>query len=353
MLDKITLNSVRSCLNQLAEPESKLPLGESDKLRINVRDETITIILEISAPPEPVHEELRKQAIELVQQRFPKFTVNALFTAKNTAAEKPGEKASGVAKVKHIIAVASGKGGVGKSTTTVCLAHAFRKFGLRVGVLDADIYGPSQTRMLNLEGKPDVNSQKQLIPLQADGIAAMSMGLLIGEKTPMIWRGPMVQSALQQLIHDVDWGALDVLLLDMPPGTGDAQLTIAQKAQLTGAVIVTTPQDISYMDAIKGANMFKKVAVPILGVVENMSHMLCENCGHINHVFNRGSLREDLLAQQMEIIGEVPLTPSLCRDVDTGKSNSIEDSLQDVYAQIADNVINKLEYSRKPAPSIV
>ena len=255
-------------------------------------------------------------------------------------------------KVKHIIAVASGKGGVGKSTTTVCLAQALKQLGLRVGVLDADIYGPSQTRMLNLSGKPDVNDNKQLIPLDADGIKAMSMGLLVAEDTPMIWRGPMVQSALQQLLHDVDWGVLDVLLLDMPPGTGDAQLTIAQKAKLSGAVIVTTPQDISYMDAIKGANMFKKVAVPILGVVENMSHMLCENCGHANHVFTKGSLREGLAQQQLEIIGEVPLAPSLCYSVDTGNSAGIEAKLQETYRQIAGDMLSRLAHAQKPAPKI-
>ena len=221
--------------------------------------------------------------------------------------------------VRSIIAVASGKGGVGKSTTATNLALALASQGLKVGMLDADIYGPSQPRMLGISGRPNSPDGKTLTPLENYGVKCMSMGFLVAEDTPMIWRGPMVQSALQQMLRDVDWGELDVIVVDMPPGTGDAQLTMAQQVPLTGAVIVSTPQDIALIDAKKGLNMFRKVDVPVLGIVENMSVFVCPNCGHESHIFSHGGAKKEAERLGMEFLGEMPLDIAIRETSDSGQ----------------------------------
>lgn len=224
-----------------------------------------------------------------------------------------------IRQIKHIVAVASGKGGVGKSTTAVNLALALAYEGAKVGLLDADIYGPSQPRMLGLTGaRPTTIDGKTLQPLTAHGIRAMSIGFLIDEEQPMVWRGPMVTQALNQLLLDCEWGELDYLLVDMPPGTGDIQLTLAQRVPLSGAVIVTTPQDIALLDARKGLKMFQKVNVPVLGIVENMSTHVCSNCGHEEHIFGAGGGR--VMAEQygVDLLGELPLDIRIREQADGG-----------------------------------
>ncbi len=230
-----------------------------------------------------------------------------------------GQQQALVPGVRSIVAVASGKGGVGKSTTTTNLALAMVQLGLKVGVLDADIYGPSQPRMLGISGRPSSPDGKILNPMENYGLKCMSMGFLVAEDTPMIWRGPMVQSALQQMLRDVDWGELDILMVDMPPGTGDAQLTMAQQVPLTGAVIVSTPQDIALLDARKGLNMFRKVDVPVLGIVENMSMFICPNCGHESHIFSHGGARREAEKLGMEFLGELPLDIEIRETSDGGR----------------------------------
>ncbi|MEJ1995230.1 MAG: iron-sulfur cluster carrier protein ApbC [Limibacillus sp.] len=227
--------------------------------------------------------------------------------------------------VRSIIAVASGKGGVGKSTTATNLALALASQGLKVGMLDADIYGPSQPRMLGISGRPNSPDGKVLTPLENYGVKCMSMGFLVAEDTPMIWRGPMVQSALQQMLRDVEWGELDVIVVDMPPGTGDAQLTMAQQVPLTGAVIVSTPQDIALIDAKKGLNMFRKVDVPVLGIVENMSVFVCPNCGHESHIFSHGGAKKEAERLGMEFLGEMPLHIAIRETSDSGKPIVVSD----------------------------
>ena len=209
--------------------------------------------------------------------------------------------------VDHIVAVASGKGGVGKSTTAVNLAIALAAMGRKVGLLDADIYGPSMPRMLGVTTKPDTKDGKTLMPIERFGLKTMSIGYLVAEDTPMIWRGPMVQSALQQMLRDVEWGTLDVLVVDMPPGTGDAQLTMAQSVKLAGAVIVSTPQDIALIDARKGLAMFRKTAVPVLGIVENMSFFVCPKCGERSEIFGHGGARHEADKLGVPFLGEIPL----------------------------------------------
>ncbi|MDE2029014.1 MAG: Mrp/NBP35 family ATP-binding protein [Alphaproteobacteria bacterium] len=209
--------------------------------------------------------------------------------------------------VKFVVAVASGKGGVGKSTTAVNLAVALAQMGLKIGLLDADIYGPSIPRMLGISGKPEAREDKKLIPHERYGMAVMSMGFLVPEDTPMVWRGPMVHSAITQLFRDVDWGVRDILVVDLPPGTGDAQLTMAQSAPLSGAVIVSTPQDIALIDARKGIAMFEKTGVPVLGVVENMSMFVCPHCGTQSDIFGHGGARTEAEKLGAPFLGEVPL----------------------------------------------
>jgi ATP-binding protein involved in chromosome partitioning len=221
--------------------------------------------------------------------------------------------------VSAIVAVASGKGGVGKSTVTTNLALGLATLGLSVGILDADIYGPSQPRMLGIGGRPNSPDGKTLTPLESYGVKCMSMGFLVPEDSPMIWRGPMVSSALQQMLRDVAWGELDMLLVDMPPGTGDAQLSMSQQVPLAGAVIVSTPQDIALLDARKGLNMFRKVDVPVLGIIENMSLFICPNCGHESHIFSHGGARLEAEKLGIEFLGEVPLDIEIRETSDSGR----------------------------------
>ncbi len=275
--------------------------------------------------------------------------------AARDARHRPG----GVPGVANIIAVASGKGGVGKSTTAVNLALALKDHGLRVGILDADIYGPSMPRLLGLKGQPQQISGNQLAPMEAYGLKVMSMGFLVDEETPMIWRGPMVMSALSQMLKDVAWGELDVLVVDMPPGTGDAQLTMAQQVPLAGAVIVSTPQDLALIDARKGLNMFRKVNVPVLGIVENMSTFICPHCGEPSNIFGHGGARAEAARLGVPFLGEVPLTIAIRETSDEGRPVVATDPSSAgamAFRDIAARALAELERSTgtaRQAPRIV
>jgi ATP-binding protein involved in chromosome partitioning len=287
-----------------------------------VRDGHVAFALEVEPARAARLETLRKAAEQAVDAVPGVLSVSAVLTAQKAApaargqghghAHGPGPQAGAAAKplvpgVKTIVAVASGKGGVGKSTTAVNLALGLAANGLKVGILDADIYGPSMPRMLGISGKPTSRDGRVLEPMENYGVKCMSMGFLVEEDTPMIWRGPMVMSALNQMLRDVNWGTLDILVVDLPPGTGDAQLTMAQQVPLSGAVIVSTPQDIALLDARKGLNMFRKVDVPVLGIVENMSYFACPNCGHRSEIFSHGGARREALKLGVEFLCEVPL----------------------------------------------
>ncbi|MGR8948089.1 MAG: iron-sulfur cluster carrier protein ApbC [Gammaproteobacteria bacterium] len=262
--------------------------------------------------------------------------------------------------VKNTLAIASGKGGVGKSTTTTNLALALRDAGATVGVLDADIYGPSQPRMLGAHGKPESRDGKSMEPKVTFGIQSMSIGNLIDEDTPMIWRGPMATGALEQMINDTNWQDLDYLLIDLPPGTGDIQLTLSQKIPLSGALIVTTPQDIALLDAKKALKMFEKVDVPVLGIVENMSVHICSNCGHEEHIFGAGGGQSMAQQYDVDLLGSLPLSMDIREGVDAGKPTVAfdpESRSSEIYRQIARRVAGKLairakDYSAK-FPNIV
>ncbi|RKE85953.1 iron-sulfur cluster carrier protein ApbC [Rhizobium sp. AG855] len=264
---------------------------------------------------------------------------------------------AGVPGIEAIIAVASGKGGVGKSTTAVNLALALKANGLRVGILDADVYGPSMPRLLGITGRPQQIENRIIVPMENFGIKVMSMGFLVDEGTAMIWRGPMVQSALMQMLREVAWGDLDVLVVDMPPGTGDAQLTMAQQVPLSGAVIVSTPQDLALIDARKGLNMFNKVEVPVLGIVENMSYFIAPDTGNRYDIFGHGGARKEAEKIGVPFLGEVPLTISIREHSDDGTPVVVaepESPQTAVYLSIAEKVWAEVKArSGRTAPAIV
>lgn len=265
----------------------------------------------------------------------PPMTARAAPHATPPPAAKPG-----VPGIDAIIAVASGKGGVGKSTTAVNLALGLQANGLRVGVLDADIYGPSMPRLLHISGRPQSVTGRILKPMEGYGLKVMSMGFLVDEETPMIWRGPMVISALTQMLREVEWGELDVLVVDMPPGTGDAQLTMAQNVPLAGAVIVSTPQDLALIDARKGLAMFRKVDVPILGVVENMSYFVCPHCGGRHDIFGHGGARSEAERIGVPFLGEVPLDIKI-RETSDGGTPVVVTSPDSVHAKVYQEIANR------------
>jgi ATP-binding protein involved in chromosome partitioning len=253
-----------------------------------------------------------------------------------------------VAGINKIIAVASGKGGVGKSTTTVNLALAMAERGLKVGILDADIYGPSMSRLLAVTGRPDATEDESALkPMEAYGLQVMSMAFLVEEDTPVIWRGPMVIKALTQMLRDVAWSDLDLLVVDMPPGTGDAQLTMAQQVPLAGAIIVSTPQDLALIDARKGLGMFEKVDVPILGIIENMSTFVCPKCGEVSNIFGHGGAKQEAATKNVKFLGEVPLHMDIRETSDSGKPVMVsapDSAHATAYRNIAENVAEQLKF---------
>jgi ATP-binding protein involved in chromosome partitioning len=277
------------------------------------------------------------------------------------ARPRPGGHAAatspaGIPRVEAIIAVASGKGGVGKSTTAVNLALGLRDLGLKVGILDADIYGPSMPKLLAIRERPQMLGGNRLKPIERHGMEVMSIGFLIDEETPMIWRGPMVMSAITQMLRDVEWGTLDIMVVDMPPGTGDAQLTMAQQVPLKGAVIVSTPQDLALIDARRGIAMFRRVNVPVLGIVENMSYFLCPHCGERSDIFGHGGARHEAERLDVPFLGEVPLDMEIREKSDAGLpvvADAPDGPHAKIYRDIAERVRGSLAGAGRPAPKIV
>lgn len=289
------------------------------------------------------------------------------LTAERAPTREAGPKVSsaqnlrnGIPGVKHLIAVASGKGGVGKSTTAINLALALKSLGLKVAVLDADVYGPSMPKLFGIKGRPEASDAegKRMKPMQRFGVEVASIGFLVDEDTAMIWRGPMVMSALTQLLREVSWSETDVMVIDMPPGTGDSQLTIAQQTPLSGAVIVSTPQDLALLDARKGINMFNKVSVPLLGIIENMSYFICDGCGKRHEIFSHGGARAEAQRLGVPFLGEIPLDLELRASSDSGEPIVVSqpDSPHTAtYIAIAKQIWASLEGGAglKPAPKII
>ncbi len=333
---QITEDQVRAALAQVMDPDFGNDIVSLGRIQgLVLRDGNVSFAIEVEPERGPDLEGLRKEAEEKVMALPGVVSVTAVLTAERSAgaspagaspaqeskaqAAGPGPAAPGpepgqaperpvlLPGVKHIIAVASGKGGVGKSTVAVNLALALAAEGHETGILDADIYGPSLPRMLGISDRPQSADGKVMEPLTNYGVKAMSIGFLVDDETPMIWRGPMVMGALEQMMRDVTWGELDVLVVDMPPGTGDAQLTMAQRVPLAGAVIVSTPQDIALLDVRRGLAMFEKVNVPVLGIIENMSTFICPHCGEESHIFGHGGAKECAASLGVPFLGEIPL----------------------------------------------
>jgi ATP-binding protein involved in chromosome partitioning len=331
-MEQVTEQQVIDALRCVADPDrgkDVVSLGMVQGLR--VKDGHVALALEVDPQRGPQLEPLRKQVETLVHKLPGVITATVVLTAERQSPAAAPQRAphrhaphapSGgrlLPDVGAIVAVASGKGGVGKSTTAANLAVALASLGHCTGLLDADIYGPSMRRLLGIDGQPRSSDGIKLDPMEKYGIKAMSMAFLVEEETPIVWRGPMVQSALEQMMRDVAWGSLDVMIVDMPPGTGDTQLTMAQKVPLAGAVIVSTPQDIALIDARKGLNMFRKVDVPVLGLIENMSYFCCPNCGHRSEIFGHGGAKREAQRLGMDFLGEIPLDIAIRETSDEGR----------------------------------
>jgi ATP-binding protein involved in chromosome partitioning len=368
----ITEKDVLTALARVPGPDGRTPLPQSGALSgVSVQGDKVYLSIAADPARASAFEPVRIAAEEAVRGLPGVQGVIATLTAERApgqgpaAAAAPGPKAqaarskSGVPGVRHIIAVASGKGGVGKSTTAANLALGLKDLGLKVGVLDADIYGPSMPKLFALSDRPEILENKIMKPLEAYGLRIMSIGFLIEDETPVIWRGPMVMSALQQMLREVAWGDLDVLVVDMPPGTGDAQLTMAQAVPLAGAVIVSTPQDLALIDARRGIAMFKRVDVPVLGIVENMSTFVCPHCGGRSDIFGHGGARHEAERLGVPFLGEVPLTMDIRERSDAGLpivATAPQSEPARIYGEIARRVWQALDASRataRPAPRIV
>jgi ATP-binding protein involved in chromosome partitioning len=359
----LTKDSVLNALKTIPAPGGADIVSAGLLSEVVIHKDKVYFALNVPQRDARAYEPLRKAAEDAVKAlpgvSGAAVTLTADAKEGGTAATS-GQAApkSGIGQVKHIIAVASGKGGVGKSTTAVNLALAFHENGLRVGILDADIYGPSMPRLLAIQGRPELAGDNILKPIEKYGLKVMSMGFLVEEETPMIWRGPMVISALTQMLKDVAWGELDIMVVDMPPGTGDAQLTMAQQVPLAGAVIVSTPQDLSLIDARRGLNMFRRVDVPVLGIIENMSFFICPKCGERSDIFSHGGARTEAQRLDVPFLGELPLHMEIRETSDSGHPivAAAPASLHSgMYKTIAATIWNQLsgEPALPPAPKIV
>jgi ATP-binding protein involved in chromosome partitioning len=350
----ITQEQVHSALKEAVDPNTGKDFFATKSARnIRVDGGNVTLEIELGYPAKTQLEPIRKLISQKLRSIPGVETVNVEVTSKIVShSVQRGVKL--VPGVKNIVAVASGKGGVGKSTTAVNLALGLAAEGASVGILDADIYGPSQPTMLGITGRPESRDGKTLEPMVGHGLQAISIGFLIDIDTPMVWRGPMVTQALEQLLKDTRWRDIDYLVVDMPPGTGDIQLTLAQKVPVTGAVIVTTPQDIALIDARKGLKMFEKVGIPILGVIENMSTHICSNCGHEEHIFGQGGAERMCREYGTELLGALPLDISIREQADSGKPTVVADPdgrVAEIYRAIARRLAVKIAESAKDMTS--
>lgn len=375
----ISKDTVRDALKVVMAPDGKTDIVSAGIVsEIVIAGENVMFALNIDPNNAKAFEPVRDAAQQAAEAIEGVGKVMAAMTAEKKqpsatngsappqAAHQPaqasgGAQSAGVPGVERIIAVASGKGGVGKSTTAINLALGLQSLGLKIGILDADIYGPSLPRLVGLTGQPQPVSPgaRMLKPMEAYGLKIMSMGFMVEEDTPVIWRGPMVMSALQQMLSEIAWAELDILVVDMPPGTGDAQITMAQQTPLAGAVIVSTPQDLALIDARKGLNMFRKVDVPVLGIVENMSYFTCSKCGERHEIFGHGGAENEAKKLGVKFLGAVPLDAEVRIRSDAGQpivASAPDSEHAEIYRQIATSVWEQLQSSetgQRQAPKIV
>ena len=362
-MSAVNKEAVLDVLARISDPASGESLVSANLVQgLVVRDGHVSFAIEVAAERGAAAEPLRRQAEAAVAALPGVLSVTAVLTAhhqgsgRTASAHATASPPVGVQGVESIIAVASGKGGVGKSTVAANLALGLAKLGLKTGLLDADIYGPSVPRLFDIHEKPRSNDGKTLQPIEKFGIKTMSIGFLIKEDEPMVWRGPMVTSALSQMLGDVNWAPLDVLVVDMPPGTGDAQLTMAQRVPLKGAIIVSTPQDLALIDARKGLAMFQKTRVPILGIVENMSVFVCPHCGKESHIFSHGGARKTAESMGVPFLGEIPLVPVIRETSDAGTpivAQSPQSPESRAFVALAESVAKSLKAPVRPPPRVV
>lgn len=356
----VTVENIQNALKSVIDPNTGKDLISSKFAKnIKVEDGDVTLDVVLTYPAKSQIDLIRKLVIGALRELPGVKNVSANVTM-NIVAHAVQRGVKLLPNVKNIIAVSSGKGGVGKSTTAVNLALALAAEGATVGILDADIYGPSQPMMLGITGRPESIAENTIEPMEGHGLQASSIGFLIDPDNPMVWRGPMVTSALEQLLRQTNWRDLDYLIVDMPPGTGDIQLTLSQKVPVTGAVIVTTPQDIALLDARKGLKMFEKVGIPILGIVENMSIYVCPNCNHQEHIFGEGGGQKMCDEYNTTFLGSLPLNLSIREQADTGRPTVVADpdgAISGIYKAIARKIaIQVAEMSKDMTskfPSIV
>ncbi len=349
----ISETDVLATLSKLVDPNTGKDFVSTRSVKnVKVSGADVALDIELGYPGKSQFEPIRREVIQALKAAGAAGASVAVHSKVVSHAVQRGVKL--IPGIKNIVAVASGKGGVGKSTTAVNLALALAAEGATVGMLDADIYGPSQPTMLGIAGRPESKDGKGLEPMEGHGLQAISIGFLIDVDTPMVWRGPMVTQALEQLLKDTRWRDLDYLVVDLPPGTGDIQLTLAQKVPVTGALIVTTPQDIALIDARKGLKMFEKVGIPILGVIENMSTHICPKCGHESHIFGSGGAERMCKDYGTELLGALPLDIGIREQADSGKPTVVSDpdgQVAQIYKRIARRVAVKIAESQKDMSS--
>ena len=356
----ISKQQIETALGEVVDPHMETDLMSANSVKgVEIDGDNVSVTLVLGYPAAGFFDSLKQQVRERLEslEGIGDIDVSVSSKIKSHAVQQNLKPLKGI---KNIIAVASGKGGVGKSTTAVNLALALQAEGATVGILDADIYGPSIPRMLGCKGQPESTDGKSLEPMVGHGIQSMSIGYLVEEDTPMIWRGPMVTQALEQLLNDTQWKEVDYMVVDLPPGTGDIQLTLAQKIPVSGAIIVTTPQDIALLDARKGLKMFDKVEVPVLGVVENMSIHICSQCGHAEHIFGEGGGERMAAEHNVDFLGALPLDIRIREQADSGNPTvaAMADSqISSIYRSIARKTAAKLATKAKDHsaafPSIV
>ncbi|MBT8630542.1 iron-sulfur cluster carrier protein ApbC [Polynucleobacter paneuropaeus] len=337
----VTVENVETVLRSIINPDSKIDLMSSGSIKnLSVSDNNIQLEVVLGYPAKSQFQAIQDLVVAALKKIADVKNIQ-VTVSNNIVAHTVQRGVKLLPGVKNIIAVASGKGGVGKSTTAANLALALSAEGARVGILDADIYGPSLPMMLGINGRPQTKEENTIEPMEGHGLQASSIGFLVDQDSPMVWRGPMVTSALEQLLRQTRWRDLDYLIVDMPPGTGDIQLTLSQKVPVTGAVIVTTPQDIALLDARKGLKMFEKVGVPIIGIVENMSTYICPSCGHEEHVFGSGGGQKMCSDYSVDFLGSLPLNLSIREQSDAGCPTVVAEpnsAISQVYKQIARQV---------------
>jgi len=349
-MSELTRETIEEAIKGYIEPHMEKDLVSTKCVKgVNIDGDKVSINVVMGFPIKTVADDIA-DAVKTAVMTVDGVASCEVAVSAEVVAHTVQKSLKPIDNVKNIIAVASGKGGVGKSTTAVNLALALSHEGARVGILDADIYGPSQPRMLGISGQPESSDGKTLEPMNSYELQAMSIGFLIDEETPMIWRGPMVTQALEQLLNDTNWSDLDYLIIDLPPGTGDTQLTLAQKVPVSGAVVVTTPQDIALLDARKGFKMFEKVEVPVLGIVENMSIHICSSCGHEEHIFGEGGGSRMAEQYGVDFLGALPLELRIREETDSGKPTVVAEPdarPSQIYREIARKAAAKLALQAK------